>query len=264
MAEYLASDPVRVRADGGRDAIVILPLGDFDEHHLSRRLLDLTSEFMGLFFGLPVRVERAVPLGSVPESARRVHPEWGDRQILTTWVLYTLLGRRLPPDAATYLCLTTSDLWPGRDWNFVFGMASLKKRVGVWSLYRKGDPSGGEREFRTCLRRVLGTATHETGHMFGMKHCTAYSCGMCGSNSLEESDRRPIHFCPECTPKVAWATGVDLVDRAHRLAAFCTRTGLLDEANYYSRSAEQIASVVDDDDDDDDDLSRAIDLRLHI
>jgi hypothetical protein len=29
-------------------------------------------------------------------------------------------------------------------------------------MYRYGDPSAGEQEFRTCLRRVLSTSAHET------------------------------------------------------------------------------------------------------
>ncbi len=47
------------------------------------------------------------------------------------------------------LALTTSDLWPGEGWNFVFGQASLSERVGVWSLHRLGNP---QIEFTTCLR----------------------------------------------------------------------------------------------------------------
>lgn len=196
---------------------------------------------MASFFGLTVRVQETIPLQSVENKVQRIHPEWGDRQILSRWVLHTLLKGRLPADGAAYLCLTTSDLWPGRGWNFVFGEASLKRRVGVWSTYRFGDPSAGELEFRTCLRRILAIAVHETAHMFGLQHCTAHSCGMCGTNSLSESDRRPIHFCPQCTPKIAWATGVDLIKRARTLSAFCSRAGLTEEARFYAESAELLA-----------------------
>ena len=67
-----------------------------------------------------------------------------------------------------YLALTASDLWPGQGWNFVFGEASLRQRIGVWSIYRNGDP---ETDFQLCLRRTLSTASHETGHILGMAHC---------------------------------------------------------------------------------------------
>jgi archaemetzincin len=168
-----------------------------------------------------------------------VHPSWGDRQILTGFVLDRVLAPRLPDDAAVYLALTASDLWPGEGWNFVFGQASLRKRVGVWSIYRNGDPDAAGAAFRLCLLRTLKTASHETGHMFSMLHCTEYECGMCGSNHREESDRRPLAFCPECAAKVSWATGSDMGDMKGRfrgLAAFCRANGLVPEAEFYESS----------------------------
>ena len=41
------------------------------------------------------------------------------------------------------ISFTSTDLWPGEDWNFVFGQASFEKPVGVWSLHRLGDPAAG-------------------------------------------------------------------------------------------------------------------------
>ncbi len=70
-------------------------------------------------------------------------------------------------------------------------------------------------------------ALHETGHLLGIAHCTAYECGMNGSNSLDESDRNPVPFCPEDERKVWWATGVDPITRYQRLIAFAQRRGLL-------------------------------------
>ena len=218
-----------------RNKIVILPLGDFDASQ--QIILNHVVEYLALFFGLTVEVEDTFPLASLTlRVARRTHPEWGGHQLQSTHMINRFLRKRIPPHAATYLCLTTYDLWPGEDWNFVFGQASLVYRVGVWSMYRFGDPSR-RRDFRRCLKRVLATAAHETAHQFGLHHCTAYSCGMCGSNSLEETDSRPLHFCPECTPKIAWATGVDLKERATKLQAFMERTGLVEEKVYYQQSA---------------------------
>lgn len=87
-----------------------------------------------------------------------------------------------PDDALAYLALTASDLWPGDGWNFVFGQANLRQRVGVWFIYRNGDPAQGEHAFRLCLRRTLAMATHEAGHVLTMKHCIAFACLMHGSN----------------------------------------------------------------------------------
>ena len=155
---YLRGRPVTPR--GKRRVIHIRPLGDFSVNQ--RRIIMLTAEFMGLFYSIPVKIGQDYPLSMIPSGARRVHPAWGVRQILTTHVLDHVLLPGLPDDAAAYLALTTSDLWPGKGWNFVFGQASLRDRVGVWSIYRNGDADAGEDEFRLCLSRTMKTAVHET------------------------------------------------------------------------------------------------------
>ena len=163
-----------------------------------------------------------------------------DKQILTTHVLYEMLKPTLPDDAAACLALTSSDLWPGEGWNFVFGQASLRERVGVWSIYRFGDPDESQAAFRLALLRTIKVATHETGHMFSMLHCTMYECNMCGSNHREESDRRPLTLCPECVAKVAWATDADLVRRYTSLEVFACEHGLEDTAERFCRRREAI------------------------
>jgi archaemetzincin len=232
FATYLEEDPVTAR--GRRRVIYVKPLGDFAG--AQRKILELTREFLGLYFALPVRELAASGLDAVPASARRVHPSWGVPQILTGYVLEDVLLPALPDDAAAALALTTSDLWPGQGWNFVFGQASLRYRVGVWSIYRNGDPAKGPADFLLCLRRTLKTATHETGHMFSMRHCIAFECNMCGSNNREESDRQPLWLCPQCLAKLVWATGADPMDRFQRLEAFCAEHAMEAEAAFYARS----------------------------
>ena len=131
---------------------------------------------------------------------------------------------------------TASHLWPGEGWNFVFGQASLAERVGVWSIYRNGEPDQGAAEFRLCLLRTMQTATHEIGHMWTMQHCTAYECNLCGCNNRAEADRRPIAACPECVAKIWWACQCEPMDRYRQLADFCTRQGLKDQAAFYEKS----------------------------
>lgn len=55
--------------------------------------------------------------------------------------------------------------------------------------------------------------THEIGHMFGIKHCQWFNCVMQGSNHLEESDRRPLDFCPICLRKTQSAVGFKIAER---------------------------------------------------
>ncbi len=234
--QYIRCNPVRPTKQ--RRTIYVQPLGDFGK--TQRRIITLTAECMGLYFGLPVKVSDDLPLSLIPKHARRTHPSWGDKQILSTYVLDDVLKPRLPTDAVAYIAFTPSDLWPGRGWNFVFGQASLRARVGVWSLYRNGDPDESPAAFRLCLLRTMKTATHETGHMFSMHHCTAYECNMCGSNHRQESDRRPIACCPECVAKLWWITGADPVGRYRKLAAFCKEQRLRPEQEFYEKSIEAL------------------------
>ena len=232
FAQYLAAFPTR--PSGKRTVIWIQPLGDFTPEQ--RKIVRLTAGLMSGFYNMPVKIKEDIPLSAVPARARRAHPQWGVKQILSTYVLDEILLPRLPEDAAVYLAFTASDLWPGEGWNFVFGQASLRERVGVWSIARNGDPAADEAGFRLCLLRTLKTAVHETGHMFSMEHCTLYECGMCGSNHREESDRQPLWFCPECTAKVCWATGTQPAEHYRRLLAFCAEQGLKAEEEFCRKS----------------------------
>lgn len=214
--------------------IYVRPLGDFTASQT--KIVALTAEFMQRYFDRPVTVLPGLPLSIIPEAARRERSGPGDEQILTTYVLDNVLKPDLPDDAAAMIAFTASDLWPGEGWNFVYGQASTSDRVGVWSINRNGDPDAVEAEFRLCLLRAIKTATHETGHMFTIWHCTKYECNMCGSNNRSESDRRPLEVCPECLGKICWATGCDPVKRFRRLAEFCQQHGLEAEQHFYESS----------------------------
>lgn len=236
--QYVSSRPVTPQAE--RNVLYIQPIGVFSK--TQQKILVLTAEYMGHYFGLEVKTKKAIPLSMIPDAARRVHPVWGDEQILTTYVLDDVLKARLPKDAVAMIAFTASDLWPGEGWNFVFGQGSMRKRVGVWSLYRFGDPDKDEESFRLCLSRTIKTAVHETGHMFSMYHCTAYECCMCGSNSRAESDRRPLYLCPECMAKVCWVTQADPVARYKRLMAFCKENGFKEERIFFEASVRRLTA----------------------
>lgn len=228
FAQYARSRPNRPTAQ--RTTLYIQPIGEFTK--AQEQLVKDTAELMGIVFGVPVTTLAALPEATIPDSARRMHPKWGGQQILSTYVLDEVLLPRRPADAVAVLGLTTTDLFPDPTWNFVFGEASLRDRVGVWSLARYGDP---EKEPAQLLRRTLQVATHETGHMFGIEHCTRHECGMNGSNSLEESDRAPLAFCSECELKLWWSCKLDPLPRYEKLADFAKRKGLAKEAAEWRR-----------------------------
>lgn len=230
--QYIQGNPVK--PDQTRRILYVQPLGDFTP--TQKGIVEKTAAYMGRYFNLPVKVRETLPTSVVPAKARRVHPVWKDRQILSTYVLDDLLTPRLPKDAAALIAFTSSDLWPGEGWNFVFGQASLEDRVGVWSIYRYGDPDESAEAYRRCLLRTIKVGTHETGHMFSLGHCTFYECNMAGSNHLAEADRCPAWLCPVCLAKLCWATGDDPQKRYERLASFCKENGLKREQEFFEKS----------------------------
>lgn len=229
--QWLKSDPTL--AKGRRRVIYIQPIGEFTAGQ--RRVVNSAADFLGKFYQLPIKVRDDMEDAIIPDKARRTHPDSGEKQILTSFVLEKILKPLLPDDAACCIAFTATDLWPGEGWNFVFGEASLEDRVSIWSVFRNGDPDKSDDERAICLLRTIKTAGHETGHMFGMHHCTAYDCGMCGCNNRDEADRRPLEFCPECTAKLLAATGADPLKRYQELAAFCRKNDLKKQAEVYDK-----------------------------
>jgi archaemetzincin len=236
--QYLNSDPVRWTKKRG--IIYLCLIGEFSDEQ--RSVLDITREYMAVFFDVPVKLRKTVPLKDIPARAQRVHPEWGDRQILTTYVLDDVLKADLPDDAMAYLAFTATDLWPGDGWNFVFGQASMANRIGVWSIYRNGDPAKGKEAFQLCLKRTLGTASHETGHILSVPHCIDFECSMNGSNSLVEADRKPLHVCPPCLRKFCWNLRVEPAAYLKRLQAFYKKYEFADEAEWCGKAVAALES----------------------
>jgi archaemetzincin len=200
-------------------------------------VLDVTVDILKPFFGLPIEMDPPVAVEGIPADAQRVQYHQGPRQLLTTYLLNDVLMKRRRDSDAAVLGITAFDLWPGRGWNFVFGQASLRERVGVWSMARNGDADERPAMRKLCAIRTAMTATHETGHMFGVRHCVAYECGMNGSNNSDERDRQPLEFCPECQAKLWWTLGLDPLKRSRALEAVVRKHG-------FERTADGLAKQV--------------------
>ncbi|MGB7070360.1 MAG: archaemetzincin [Pyrinomonadaceae bacterium] len=228
--EYVESDPTLPTLERG--TIFVLPLGEFDEGQ--KRVIAIASEYLEAFYGLPVK---QFPTRKLPATLNRkdfrIDGSKRKRQIQTGYILTDILPTILPVDAAALIAFTNEDLYPGKSMNYVFGQASLGKRVGVWSLSRLDD-NADDIKF---LLRTLKIAAHETGHMFSMRHCTKYECVMSGTNNLSETDSRPVDACPECMAKISLLSGVDPHERYLKLAQICSLYGLGDESAEFLRKA---------------------------
>ena len=226
FSQYKAGRPVLATAK--RKVIYVQILGRMSDSQ--KAVVSKTVEYLGVFYGLKTQTLPPLDSSVVPISARRIHV-MGQRQFNATYICEKVLLPRCPEDAAAYIAFTAEDLFPDPEWNFCFGYALYKQRVGVWSLARNGNPDDPD-EVKTVLRRTLRIASHEVGHMFSMRHCIAYKCNMNGVNSLEEADSTPLYLCPECLRKLIFATKVDCVARWRKLEKFYSENGLDDEAAF--------------------------------
>lgn len=232
--QYINSDPTLPTEQ--RNKIYIQPIGKFDKKQ--KKVIEFAAEYMEKFYNLPVKLldlkhfEEPLSLENY-----RIHSEWKIKQIRTGYILEKILLPELPADAAAMIAFTSDDLYPDKNFNFVFGQASLENRVGVWSLYRLDDNA----DFKTFLKRTLKVSVHETGHMFSITHCTKFQCVMSGTNHLGETDKRPIDACPECMAKIVWMTKSDPQKRYKDLAVLCDKFGLVDEADLFRQKAEAVS-----------------------
>jgi archaemetzincin len=230
--EYIASEPALPTDE--RRMIYVLPLGRFNAEQ--KAVIRITAGYLEAFFDLPVTIMDTRPIVAVYPNAR-YNSLMHVRQLQTGHILNDLLPPLMPPNGAVLIAFTEQDLYPDETMNYVFGQASVEKRVGVWSLYRLKEKAGAD----LFLHRTLKIAAHETGHMFSMKHCTKYECVMSGTNHLGETDRRPIDACPECMAKVCWFSNIDPGERYKRLADFCRKNGLAKDAAEFEKKAAAVS-----------------------
>jgi archaemetzincin len=227
------------RPGGERRTLYLVPIGP-----PGGPSIDVLAEFARAHFQMQVEV---LPGMSVEATRAHVRDNHGVEQLLAPDVL-DHLKTRLPRDGYALIGLTDVDLYPEESWNFVFGMATLRERVGVYSTARYHPSFYGEQDHYPApehwvMRRSLKVMAHEIGHMFGMEHCTYYECVMNGSNNLEETDRRPPHLCPVCLRKLHYALGFDPDKRYRDLERFFRKNKLGPEADWVRARAEAIESA---------------------
>lgn len=215
-----------------RDTIYLQPFGEFPVES-GIRLTDL-KEFTAAFFGMNVKVQPIVLLETTAAKSR-INDLSKKRQFLTGDLLENL-KRHLPEDAYASLGITLEDIYPGPNWNFVFGQASLRNRVGIYSFARFDFRFYGEKPEedwrRAVLLRSCKVLAHETSHMFGVHHCIFRRCVMNGANQQFELDDLPLHLCPVDLRKLCYSTGFDVIEHHRRLLDFSKKHGFDEEARW--------------------------------
>lgn len=199
-----------------RSTFYLQPLGNASARY--RETLERMRVHAEAYFGVPAKILELIPM--MEEAYAPARGQYNATRIID------FLADRHPADALTYMGITEKDLY-SEGLNFVFGEGTLHLRCGVYSLRRLETEDSP-----LFLRRSLGLVCHEAGHILSIDHCTERSCVMDGANSLEESDRHPLHLCPVDLRKLLWNTGADRDERYRRLYALYRDWGLRSESDW--------------------------------
>ena len=220
FAQYQKLEPLKVSTT--QKYIYILPIGNFTAKE--QKICALTSKYLSLFYDVPTKLLPVISDSVVPKDKRRWHDE---NEQLDASYLMDVVEKHKPKDALVVMGLTSKDLYPKPSWNFVFGLATYSKGVGVTSFFRYGPELA---DYRVCLERTIKTSAHEIGHMFKLKHCTHAVCVMNGVNSLREDDGKPNTLCSVCLQKLQYNFGFNCQARFKKLLYFYQQHGMQRDA----------------------------------
>jgi len=126
------------------------------------------------------------------------------------------------------------DLYEGRSDSFVVGMANGGSREGIFSFLRY-DPEfqmkEGSKKKRnleenrtTLLKRCCKVTVHELLHLFGVDHCTWFSCLMQGAGHLQEDFTQPLNLCPVDLHKIAFELDFNIGEYYKGMLQFIKKT----------------------------------------
>jgi archaemetzincin len=222
--EEYASQPKNIVSDK-RKTIYIQPVEENIDKDFVENLRKFTKAY---YFGLETKVLPTLDLAKLKVGSR-INDYSGKLQYNASHILRGLEGK-LPSDAYCMIAVCLTDLYPRDEWNFVFGMAALRNRTGVFSFARYQESffsssKSAKEDKSLLLLRSAKVMVHEIGHMFGLQHCIYYSCIMNGTNHFEENDKRPPFMCPVCLRKLQHNIGFDVLDRYEALMNCCKELG---------------------------------------
>lgn len=246
LTEYIRSNPIKPTP--AHQTLVFEPFGTFQPEE--QRIADQAVEFARIWFNLETRVEARNTLpryrwSRIQDSGPQESPV---RQYETTYFLDRFMPKHFSDDALCCIGITMADLYPDKNWRFVFGQACEPNRTAVVSMARFfsqfwGEPPD-ENSNTIALKRTCKVLAHEIAHVLGLAHCAIYRCTMNGCNSLEESDSRPLHMCPECLDKLQWNLNFDAIERYEKLKVFFMKNGIQEEAEWIGQRLHQLQHIL--------------------
>lgn len=232
--DYVRSHPTVPTEE--RSTLALLVLGDIS---VSGELL---REYVEAFFALPTVLcprdasEGWGGMARMDTSSSTRHVEVSDA--------LEFLRPRVPANAFALVAITEDSLRANGAAK-IFGLSSANDRaalftVGRSALLTRRTPRLADDE--VALARYLNVVSHEVGHAFRLGHCVFFSCLMAGATEAEEAVR-PMHLCPVCLRKLAWATRGNVVARYRKLARFYARYGIDGEAAWTAERLRELSGT---------------------
>jgi len=183
------------------------------------------EEYLRIFFQREVFLTNTIELRPNSNNSRIGYDE--NLQLNAKYIIDSILSKPSFKNYLATMALTTEDIYPGNEWNYVFGLAYYNKRVGITSINRFDSEISNLK-----LLRLLKTATHEISHMFGISHCITNECLMNGSNHIKELDRNQLRLCSLCQEKIIYRLNLEPEKRLIEMLSFLSRNNLTDEYEY--------------------------------
>lgn len=175
--------------------IEIHPFAGVDEGLLKQVASSLAEEF-----GVDVRTGDALP---VPDSYNRNRGQFRSSAYLEALkTRRTEISELQGKVTKMIVGVTDLDLFVP-ELNFVFGQADVGSCVAVVSIARlNAEYYGGGPDLKLLKERTVKEATHELGHIFGLRHCTKPECVMFFSANVTETDQKGPGFCSTCNLRI--------------------------------------------------------------
>jgi archaemetzincin len=178
--------------DPGAERITIQPLGDIEPGPLA-----CIGAALAAAYAVTTAAALPLPLPSTAWMASR-------RQYDSAGIILDLAARGCGEDGKALAVCDVDLCLPIL--TFVFGAAEVGGRRAVVSLHRlRQEVYGLPPDPDLFLRRCAKEAVHETGHLFGLRHCFRHTCVMHASSSVEETDLKHEALCSSCRKKLARA-----------------------------------------------------------
>jgi len=176
--------------------IRIVPIGPVDMTLLDYLALTLSERFSGPCVEAQVEVNVEITYNSTR------------RQYHSTELLARL--RDASTDQTKLLGVTDLDLFIPI-FTFVFGEAQVGGSAALMSTHRLHQEFYGlPNDPALLFARAEKEAVHELGHAYGLAHCRSFDCVMRFSNSVEQVDLKPCHFCQLCEARLRDRSGSTL------------------------------------------------------